>query len=209
MWCALVEGRPVEGHVSLSKNPAAVPHHKEDARSGHLRHTAIHHPTNICAPALSLTLLRIPTSRGCFAYWRQLLTRFNITIRASCIPKRSSHWAIFQEKGKRVNYSKSLTSHSLVNHLFASSASPKNIIMVKIWWKMHLNRLSLLHLIRYGKNIYLDYLSQRISPCELILWSKDPLNEYEREAFTLFEQMLDRLRELDVHYVIYISIWNM
>lgn len=61
--------QPVEGHVSPSKNLAAVPHHKEDARSGHLRHTAIHHPTNICAPALSLTLLRIPcTSRGCFAY---------------------------------------------------------------------------------------------------------------------------------------------
>lgn len=37
-------------------------------------------------------------------------------------------------------------------------------------------------------------------------WSKDPLNEYEREAFTLFEQMLDRLRELDVQRLCYLHI---
>lgn len=59
-------------------------------------------------------------------------------------------------------------------------------------WKEHLHNL--------------DYLRQRIYPCELILWSKDPLNEYEREAFTLFEQMLDRLRELDVQRLCYLHI---
>lgn len=38
------------------------------------------------------------------------------------------------------------------------------------------------------------------------LWSKDPLNEYEREAFTLFEQMRYRLRELDVQRLCYLHI---
>lgn len=59
-------------------------------------------------------------------------------------------------------------------------------------WKEHLHNF--------------DYLRQGIYPGELILWSKDPLNEYEREAFILFEQMLDRLRELDVQRLCYLHI---
>ncbi len=57
-------------------------------------------------------------------------------------------------------------------------------------WKEHLHGL--------------DYLRQGISL--RAYGQKDPLNEYKREAFGLFEAMLDRLRELFIQRICYLHI---
>lgn len=57
-------------------------------------------------------------------------------------------------------------------------------------WKEHLHNL--------------DYLRQGISL--RAYGQKDPLNEYKREAFALFEKMLDHLRELYVQRICYLQI---
>lgn len=57
-------------------------------------------------------------------------------------------------------------------------------------WKDHLHSL--------------DHLRQGISLRAYA--QKDPLNEYKREAFTLFEQMLDNLKELFIHRVCHLHI---
>lgn len=57
-------------------------------------------------------------------------------------------------------------------------------------WKDHLHNL--------------DYLRQGISL--RAYGQKDPLNEYKREAFILFEGMLDNLRELFIQRVCYLNI---
>jgi len=57
-------------------------------------------------------------------------------------------------------------------------------------WKDHLHNL--------------DHLRQGISL--RAYGQKDPLNEYKREAFTLFEHMLDNLRELFIQRVCYLHI---
>jgi len=57
-------------------------------------------------------------------------------------------------------------------------------------WKEHLHNL--------------DYLRQGISL--RAYGQKDPLNEYKREAFNLFEQMLDHLRELYIQRLCFLHI---
>ncbi|MFK7973603.1 MAG: preprotein translocase subunit SecA [Rickettsiaceae bacterium] len=57
-------------------------------------------------------------------------------------------------------------------------------------WKEHLH--------------HLDHLRQGISL--RAFGQKDPLNEYKREAFELFEQMLDHLRELFIQKICYLHI---
>ena len=57
-------------------------------------------------------------------------------------------------------------------------------------WKDHLHNL--------------DYLKQGISL--RAYGQKDPLNEYKREAFNLFQQMLDNLKELFIQRVCFLHI---
>ncbi len=57
-------------------------------------------------------------------------------------------------------------------------------------WKEHLHNL--------------DYLRQGISL--RAYGQKDPLNEYKREAFSLFEKMLDRLRELYIQRLCFLHV---
>ena len=57
-------------------------------------------------------------------------------------------------------------------------------------WKEHLHNL--------------DYLRQGISL--RAYGQKDPLNEYKREAFNLFEKMLDHLRELYIQRLCFLHV---
>lgn len=68
----------------------------------------------------------------------------------------------------------------------------KSILLITLdqVWKEHLHNL--------------DYLRQGISL--RAFGQKDPLNEYKREAFALFEKMLNHLRELFINKICYLHI---
>jgi preprotein translocase subunit SecA len=84
-------------------------------------------------------------------------------------------------KAKEINYSYELIQEAV-----------KYILLTTLdqVWKDHLHNL--------------DYLRQGISL--RAYGQKDPLNEYKREAFNLFEHMLSNLRELFVQRVCYLHI---
>lgn len=72
------------------------------------------------------------------------------------------------------------------------SSISKSILLITLdqAWKEHLHNL--------------DYLRQGISL--RAFGQKDPLNEYKREAFALFEKMLNHLRELFINKICYLHI---
>jgi preprotein translocase subunit SecA len=90
----------------------------------------------------------------------------------------------------------------LVNNLFKSKEdsytteimkdASKYILLTTLdqVWKEHLRNL--------------DYLRQGISL--RAYGQKDPLNEYKREAFNLFEKMLDHLRELYIQRLCFLHV---
>jgi len=85
--------------------------------------------------------------------------------------------------------------YNLKKELFSSELMQKAIKYLLLTtldqvWKDHLHNL--------------DYLRQGISL--RAYGQKDPLNEYKREAFNLFKQMLDNLKEMFIQRVCYLHI---
>ncbi len=107
---------------------------------------------------------------------------------------------ISEIEGNEVDIAAKITE--LVNNLFKSKEenytteimkdASKYILLTTLdqVWKEHLRNL--------------DYLRQGISL--RAYGQKDPLNEYKREAFNLFEKMLDHLRELYIQRLCFLHV---